>query len=339
MKRFGLGTYALSGSVAVALLAGCGGSQPPIGVPSTMPQTSANTTHADRGKSWMLPDAKNEDLLYVANLDNGVGFVDVYTYPQMKLVGKLKGFSRPNGECVDKAGNVFVVDFYDQNIAEYPHGGTKLIEVLADNGSPFGCAIDPTTGDLAVMNWCDGPDGSCYAAGTVLIYKKAKGFPEVLTDNVTAFMYYGSYDDRGNLFVDGSNSVYNIGFSELPRGDSSFQSLPISLPKHPQAPGGVQWHGKDLAVTAVNGNVIYEYRIKRLKPIRVSSTLLKGVPWEFGTNQFFIFGNDVIAPVLSTMKYPNGTTNLFHYPAGGAPIKVVTKAVNSPYAAAVSLAK
>jgi hypothetical protein len=33
MKSFSLGSYALSGGVAVALLAGCGGSQPPIGAP------------------------------------------------------------------------------------------------------------------------------------------------------------------------------------------------------------------------------------------------------------------------------------------------------------------
>jgi hypothetical protein len=77
MKRFGLGTYALSGCVAVALLAGCGGSQLPTGAPGAMPQTSALAMHADRGKSWMLPEAKSEDLLYVSNLQN----VKVYSYP------------------------------------------------------------------------------------------------------------------------------------------------------------------------------------------------------------------------------------------------------------------
>ena len=321
------------------MLAGCGGSQPRLGTMGAMPPTLSQPAQDKLDTSLMLPEAKGEDLLYVANLANSIGFVDVYSYPQMKFVGELKGFSRPNGECVDKAGNVFIVDFYNQDISEYPHGGTKPIEVLADSGSPQGCAIDPTTGDLAVTNWCDGPDGSCYAVGTVLIYKKAKGTPKRLTDTATAFMFYGSYDDRGNLFVDGSNGANNIGFSELPHGSTTFESLPIDLPRHPFAPGGVQWHGGDLAVTAINGNVIYEYRIQGLKATRVGSTPLKGVIWKFGTNQFCIFGDDVIAPVLSTMKYPNGTTNLFHYPAGGAPIDVVTKAVNSPYAAVVSPAK
>jgi hypothetical protein len=44
------------GCVAAAVpLAGCGGSQPPIGAPGAMAQTSAIATHAERGKSWMVP--------------------------------------------------------------------------------------------------------------------------------------------------------------------------------------------------------------------------------------------------------------------------------------------
>jgi hypothetical protein len=37
--------------VAAALLARCGGSQPPIGAPGAMPQTSAIAVHAERGGS------------------------------------------------------------------------------------------------------------------------------------------------------------------------------------------------------------------------------------------------------------------------------------------------
>jgi hypothetical protein len=44
-----------------ALLAGCGGSQPPIGAPGAMPQSPASTAHATHGTSWMLPDQKRLD--------------------------------------------------------------------------------------------------------------------------------------------------------------------------------------------------------------------------------------------------------------------------------------
>ena len=41
MRISGFSRYVLSGCVAVAMLAGCGGSQSPIAAPGAMPQTSA----------------------------------------------------------------------------------------------------------------------------------------------------------------------------------------------------------------------------------------------------------------------------------------------------------
>ncbi|MFY9719063.1 MAG: hypothetical protein WAK16_05400 [Candidatus Cybelea sp.] len=41
MKSLSLGPTALNICVATALLAGCGGSQPPIGAPGAMPQSRA----------------------------------------------------------------------------------------------------------------------------------------------------------------------------------------------------------------------------------------------------------------------------------------------------------
>ncbi len=65
MKNGVLSRYALSSCVAAAMLAGCGGSQPPIGAPA-MPQSRAIAQDGARGKSWMLADAKNSDLYYLA---------------------------------------------------------------------------------------------------------------------------------------------------------------------------------------------------------------------------------------------------------------------------------
>jgi hypothetical protein len=42
MKISDFGRYALSSCVAATMLAGCGGSQPPIGAPGAMPQSSTN---------------------------------------------------------------------------------------------------------------------------------------------------------------------------------------------------------------------------------------------------------------------------------------------------------
>jgi hypothetical protein len=53
-----LARSAFSIATAAALLAGCGESQPPIGVPGAMPQSRRNAAHTERSGSWTLPEAK-----------------------------------------------------------------------------------------------------------------------------------------------------------------------------------------------------------------------------------------------------------------------------------------
>jgi hypothetical protein len=150
------------------LLAGCGGSQPPIGAPGAMPQSRAVATHADRGKSWMLPEAKKSDLLYVTNGDYGVL---VYAYPRVRLVGTLSGFEGLDGLCADKAGDIFIPSAGLAEIFEYAHGGTSPIATLSDqDGEAHACSVDPTTGNLAVTN-IDSLSGS--GGGNIAIYAHA----------------------------------------------------------------------------------------------------------------------------------------------------------------------
>ena len=59
MRTLALSRCALICFAAVALLAGCGGSQPPIGAPGAMPQASALATNAGRGTSWMSAEAES----------------------------------------------------------------------------------------------------------------------------------------------------------------------------------------------------------------------------------------------------------------------------------------
>ena len=69
MKTFDFSRHAV-GLSAAAMLAACGGAQPPTGAPSAMPQSRAIATHAHRGGSRMLPEAESRTLLYVATGDN-----------------------------------------------------------------------------------------------------------------------------------------------------------------------------------------------------------------------------------------------------------------------------
>ena len=106
--------------------------------------------HADRsGKSWMLPEAKRRDLLYLTSPYR----VTIYTFPPAHKVGKL---SIPSellyGECTDAVGDVFIVDA-NYGAYEYPHGGTTMVASI-QNPLPnsHGCAIDPVTGNLAIAD-------------------------------------------------------------------------------------------------------------------------------------------------------------------------------------------
>ena len=57
-RAFGIGG-------TVVLLSGCGGSQPIIEAPGAIPQIRADGRPSRGDHSWMRPEAKNMDLLYV----------------------------------------------------------------------------------------------------------------------------------------------------------------------------------------------------------------------------------------------------------------------------------
>lgn len=175
-KVLKLGHYAFGACAAIAILAGCGGSQtqfnPSGATQSVAPflqRNGAMAVHPDHSRSWMAPEAKRDTLLYIS--DVGTNDVYVYAYPTGIFLGTLTGFSGPEGECVDKTGDVFIANYAASDILEYAHGGTSPIATLSDPGYlPESCAIDPTTGNLAVTNYLTTGAGQ----GNVAIYKDAK---------------------------------------------------------------------------------------------------------------------------------------------------------------------
>ncbi|MGC2407168.1 MAG: hypothetical protein WA431_12240 [Candidatus Cybelea sp.] len=107
-------------SIAAALLAACGGSQPITGAPGVTPQSRSIVTRAAHSQSWMLLKATSKDLLYVS--DTGSKVVDVYSYPEGARVAQLTGFGSPYSVSADKARNVFVTNFVASgasNIVEF----------------------------------------------------------------------------------------------------------------------------------------------------------------------------------------------------------------------------
>lgn len=314
--------------IGVALLAGCGGSQSPIGPPGVMPQGPAIAAHAERIGSWMLPEATSQDLLYISEIRR----VGVYTYPQGKFLYTLKHFYIAQGMCADKTGDVFVVDLGYRKIFEYAHGGKKRIATLQNpTEDPVGCSIDPTTGNLAVASQGSG------SGGVVSIFKDAHGKPTTYTDTAFEQFYFCGYDSNGNLFVDGlvGPGSGDFGLAELVNGASQLTTIKIS--QYVTWPGGVQWDGTNLAVGDQAKPVVYRFAISGGEGSVQGVTDMKS-----GANnvkQFWIQGQSLIAPNTIPGRGGYGSKALFYnYPVGGKATKKISKDVLAAQGAVVSLA-
>jgi len=317
---------------ATALLVGCsnGAPQTPFGLATFGPEAmqsnrapGAVSAIFHLRESWMAAEAKRENLLYVAA--GFINTIDVYSYPKGNLVGQLTNIEAPQGECVDKNNNVWIAEFYLGDIVEYAHGGTKPVATLTDPwGSTAGCSIDPTTGDLAVTSrW--GPSSK---SGAIAIYKGAQGKPKMYSTPDIFFYFFCSFDNNGNLFVNGYSSGSAVTFAELHRQHHRFTTL--TLQQTIVHPAGIEWYGNYLAVGDLFVPEIYEFTIHHHTGIEVSSTPLNGVGG--GAGQFFIDGKTVIVPVGSSP----GTIGYWPYPSGGTPIKIWHDGNDEPDAAVVS---
>jgi hypothetical protein len=321
--------HALGTSAAAALLAGCGGSVPPVALPHLVPQTKALLA-SDHTGGWIMPQANNQDLLYVT--DGNV--VRVYSYPQGQLVGTLKGFNSAVGECVDSKGNVYIPAYSKSRhlIAEFAHGGSKPIVRLqtSEDLGAIGCSIDPTTGDLAASGFGEPPTINVFlrARGKAVLYK-ASGFVET---------QFCAYDDKGNLFVDGLQTWSGKPMvAELAKGSKTFVTIKLDRKIDPEQ--ALQWDGKYVAIGSYiyphSGQpipVIYRFAVSGTRGTAVGRTLL-GKP-AYVIFQFYIFDRTILVPDWpSSGKYD---VLRYKYPAGGSPNLTITKYMTFPRGVVVS---
>jgi hypothetical protein len=290
--------------------AGCGGSQPPIGAPGMMPQASAIATHAERGKSWMAPEATSEDLVYVTG---GCGGTCVVSYPAGKIVGYLNlGNGLNAGVCSDSGGNVYISNNRESNdseVVEYAHGGTTPKATFDLPGfDAAGCSVDPTTGNLAVMFEGSG-DG-------VAIFTSDSQAPQLYPAPVDGFSC--AYDPSGNLFVGGVGPETQAALAELPKGASGFSQLTIS--KTIDGAGRVQWYGEYLSLSSAFGSAPFIYRLKIsgtnaevMKTTRLANEKWLWYPW--------IYQGKILVP-YTRYRSSAHALGIWDYPKGG---KVVQK--------------
>ena len=328
MNKLCFSRYALSICALAAMLAGCGGSQTPIGAPGAMPQTSARATRADRGTSWMLPGERSVDLLVCFGHINP-GQLLVFSYPKGELVGEVAVPSEyPVGLCSGHTGNVFVTTAGSpqSSIYEYTHGGTQPIATLSDPGYANGCAIDPVTGNLAVTNYLS-TGGSQTSYGDVAIFPGAEGTPSTYFDPEISFYDYCAYDGNGNLYVDGYDTYASTStIGELPSGSGIFSNITLTKSIRPFS---MQWVGSSLLVSSLTDvqskhgpQPIYGIRVSGNSGVVTGPVLLHS-PRDLNPYQpvqFWLQGHTLIGP--DRVRGGNGLVNFRHYPAGGWPKKI-----------------
>lgn len=272
----------------------------------------------------MPADAASQDLLYVSNLRS----VTIYSYPLGKVEGKLKGFYDARGECVDKNSDVFVTNVGTDQILGFAHGARKRFRALPGYALPEGCSIDPASGDLAAAD----------SDGTIAIYKNAQGKPRVYKRSPFKQAFWCSYDNKGNLFVDGvGESASNFVLAELPKNGRGL--MLVSLDQSMGFPGGVQWDGKYLTVgtyqsPATGAPVVYRFKIAGDHGTEIGATTLGSGAAD--VRQFWIQNATLIAPMERVLE-PD--VFFYRYPKGGKATKRIRAGLDSPVGAVVSLGR
>jgi hypothetical protein len=231
MKLRSLRSLALAALAFGGTLGGCASLQSQT---QTVPG-GGNAGH--RESSWMSPAVSGKNLLYVS----AGGSVLVYDYGTSNQVGSLNDFTRAEGECTDSLGDVYVTNYEAADVLEFAHGKTAPIKTLIDPSQyPIDCAVDPGSGNLAVINQYG---QSIYSAGDVAIYAGAKGKPKTYKVKGISNFVSGGYDASGNLLVSGYEASA-LNFAILQHGTTAFKA--VSLPHNSQwkRPGYIRWDGE-----------------------------------------------------------------------------------------------
>lgn len=220
---------ALAAALLSATAAGCGAPSAPAGLLAPLSQNGA--------PSVRVPT--DEHLIYIAGTPAAV-----VSYKTGQLVGELDvGFAE--SVCADSAGNVFFTG--GSGVVEYAHGGTTPIATLSLPGySPasIGCAVDPTSGNLAVTF------STASGSGNVAIFPNEQGTPQVYQSGFDS--QFCGYDAQGNLFVDGLNGS-TLGLAELPTSGASFSPITLngSIGGNPWS---IFWDGAHMSIEGVTNS-------------------------------------------------------------------------------------
>ena len=275
---------------------------------------------------------RKEDLIYVTNHN---AEVTVYNFSTQALVAVLTRFTQPMGECVDSSANVYIADSAAQKIYEYAHGGSRPIKTLDDSpDSPYTCAVDSVTGNLAVAN------NNGNASGNIAIWSKASGKPTRYTDSGLIYFEGCAYDASGNLLTtNGIRQGYATAFAWLPHGASKLTTIAMPGPY----PGwewnfiyGIQWDGHFFVLD--RGQGVFRVSVIHGLAYYIGETeLIDG--GESGPYWIYVPSSKSEFPEILGGTETEGSysaVEAFGYPGGGNELFTITHGVDLPFGVVVS---
>lgn len=264
----------------------------------------------------MTPDRRHEMrglYQYVSNYYNS----ELLEFDYPKGDSSIWAISGAQGsECGDALYGAAKRDFWvvasgADEVVEYALGGTGPIKTLSESaGEAASCAMDPSTGNLAV---------TILATGDVVIFAGASGTGATVADGLDS-TYFDGYDNKGDLFVDGFTESDTFGVVEMAAGSSSFKA--VTLSNTIGFPGGMQWDGKYITINDQEEHVIYGYACSG-----TSCTLKRTVSLSGSSDcvQTWIGKGDVFCPDAG-----NENVEVYKYPAGGSPIATLSGPFDLP---------
>jgi hypothetical protein len=302
----------LCSSVAVALLAACGGSQPPIGA-SLDSAAMAAAAKASKG-----------DILYVSGGSVLTPIAYLFSYPKHKRLGTLAG-AGPSGLCSDVAGDVFFINYNtsanNSTIYEYAHGGTTPIAMLSDPGAGVGCSVNPINEDLAVANQSDSTN-SDHGYGDLAVYSQGKEAPTIYRLSGYGTFFYPGYDNAGNLFATAHTASGGPFLVGLQSGGGALESISVNveLQDNTSLHPSVQWDGTHITVSSESPSGAGGVKVYRLSVSGSTATVVGKTILTTNVNrhrgQSWIAGNKIIG-----INYDRGDGYVcfWPYPQGGKP--------------------
>jgi hypothetical protein len=248
------------------------------------------------------------------------------SYPQGKVVGTIPWYTLGGDICSDpNSGNVFIPEGTGSNssyVYEYAHGMTTPMATLnlpSGYTEPIGCAVDPTTGNLAVtVNY----NPSHY--GALLVYPGAQGSPNIYQESKLRDFSPPAYDGSENLYATSFDKDGGIRLAEIPAGQSAFTLIRFSNCNC--VPATMQWDGTYMDFED-SGSTGLGLDINQLSINGSTATLVNSILLDDGTANngrgFCLYDGLVFAKLKKVLKGNNQGVGVWPFPSGGNPTKKI----------------